>query len=437
MHPDKDEAPLTLTKWPFYLGDGLLVGLAITIATLDNWELEGIEVFACVLAVALGAALLVFPFVTEYLMFAREETEDREAELSLLKKQLENTEAALMKQHERIRELESRSGLDDQRYELLTSAIDQKTQIELPDLTALTERLEAIEASAAEQAKEPNKVKKELNALRQLVEQAVDSLEVLRSRVNILEENDQQPSINPAEKMVEKTSETAASRKRKKKKEASLLKRAIQEKQDTASTAVSRIIDFESKSAASSGEEEAADSSKPQGKEEAPENETVEAEETETEETETHADSQAFFSEMEALPEDFSVSLGTDLMMDDDLFDAGEIDKPKKSIVKKAKQDAASKKKKAATEKLAVTTVEVNKLMGIGNKPFIRGSGAGLSWDKGVEMEFQEIGRWDWSAPASLDESIDVQIYRNDQDADHKGKYTLEPGQRLEIAPEF
>ena len=433
MHlDDKDEAPLTLTKWPFYLGDALLVGLAIVIATLGNWELEGIQVIACVLAVALGAALLVLPFVTEYLMFAREEKEDHEAEISLFKKQLESTETALMKQHERIRELESRSGLDDQRYELLTSAIDQKTQVELPDLTALTERLDAVEASEAKQPKTLEKVKKELNALRQMVEQAVDSSDALRLRVDTFEKNLEESATSPAEEMVEKPVEAAALRKRQKKKEASLLKRAIQEKQDTASTAVSRIIDSESKSAASSGEEESADLSKLKGNEEAPETETVEAEKTEAD-----LDAQEILHEMETLPEDFSVSLDADLMLDDDLFDVGEIDKPKKSTVKKAKKGAAAKKKKANADKLAVTTVEVNKLMGIGNKPFLRGSGAGLSWDKGVEMEFQEIGKWGWSAPADLDESVDVQIYRNDQDADRKGKYTLKPGQGLEIVPEF
>lgn len=434
MHPDKDEAPLTLTKWPFYLGDALLVGLAIAIATLGDWKLEGIQVFACVLAVALGAALLVLPFVTEYMMFAREEKEDREAEVSLLKKQLESTEAALMKQHERIGALESRSGLDDQRYELLTSAIDQKTQTELPDLTALTERLEAIEASGAEQARTPDKVKKELNALRQVVEKAVGSLDTLRSRVNTLEKDLQQPSAKPAVEMVEKTNEAAALRKRQKKKEASLLKRAIQEKQDAASTAVSRIIDSESQSAASSGEEKFVESSRIKGKEEAPENETVEAEKTEA-----GMAARETFSAMEAIPEDFSVSLGADLMMDDDLFDAGKVDKPKKSTDRKAKKGAAAKKKKTNADKSTVATVEVNKLMGIGNRPFLRGSGAGLglSWDKGVEMEFQEIGKWYWSAPKDLNESIDVQVYRNDQDADRKGKYTLKPGQRLEIVPEF
>ena len=431
MYSDEDEAPLTLTKWPFYLGDGSLVVIAVTIATLGNWELEGIQVVACVLAVALGAAVLVLPFVTEYLMRVREVKEDRASEVRLFNKQLESAEAALLKQHERLKQIESRSGLDDQRYELLASAIDQKTQVELPDLTALIERIEVIEASGATQTKVSDAVKKELADLEKAVKQAVDSLDAFQSRLDTLEKTDQESSTAP----VEEPSEVTAVRKRQKKKEANLLKRAIQEKQDTASTAVSRIIDPESKQVMPDSETEVADSSKREDKVEVSEVEAAEAENPETD-----VAAQEVFSEIEMLPEDFSVSLGADLMMDDDFFDSGEIAKPKK-----AKKSAASKRSAAldaeetvsAAEKSSITTVAVKKLMGIGNKPFLRGSGAGLSWDKGVEMEFQEIGKWTWSAPVDLSEAIEIQIYRNDGEADRKGKYSLRLGQRLEIMPEF
>ena len=146
---------------------------------------------------------------------------------------------------------------------------------------------------------------------------------------------------------------------------------------------------------------------------------------------------QEFSSEIEQLPDDFSVSLGADLMMDDAFFEAEEVAKPKSATTQKAKKDTASKKTGTASEKSVITTVEVNKLMGIGNKPFLRGSGAGLSWEKGVEMEFQEIGKWTWSAPSNLSEIVEIQVYSNDADADRKGKYTLQPGQQLEITPEF
>jgi hypothetical protein len=83
----------------------------------------------------------------------------------------------------------------------------------------------------------------------------------------------------------------------------------------------------------------------------------------------------------------------------------------------------------------AVLTASV--FIGIGNKPYLRGSGGGLSWEKGAAMEFQEIGKWQWVAPVDLDATLEVQIFRNDEDADTSGRYTLEPGQKLEVTPVF
>ena len=84
----------------------------------------------------------------------------------------------------------------------------------------------------------------------------------------------------------------------------------------------------------------------------------------------------------------------------------------------------------------ATTTVVANVMIGIGNKPFLRGEGPGLSWDEGVSMNFIEIGKWAWSPPRK-NASLTVQIYRNDQDPDKGGKVEVKPGQKLEITPDF
>jgi hypothetical protein len=60
------------------------------------------------------------------------------------------------------------------------------------------------------------------------------------------------------------------------------------------------------------------------------------------------------------------------------------------------------------------TALIVNLMIGIGNKPFVRGTGPGLSRDKGVPMSFLGIGRWQWissdpEAPAT------VEVWKNDQ----------------------
>ena len=82
------------------------------------------------------------------------------------------------------------------------------------------------------------------------------------------------------------------------------------------------------------------------------------------------------------------------------------------------------------------TTVVANVMIGIGNKPYLRGDGPGLSWEEGVSMNFIEIGKWAWSPPRK-NASLTVQLYRNDKDPDKGGKIDVKPGQKLEITPEF
>ena len=83
-----------------------------------------------------------------------------------------------------------------------------------------------------------------------------------------------------------------------------------------------------------------------------------------------------------------------------------------------------------------MTTVIAKVMIGIGNKPFVRGEGPGLSWEEGVPMNFLEIGKWAWS-PSRKNASVTIQIYRNDEDPDQSGKHEVKPGEKFEITPEF
>ena len=75
-------------------------------------------------------------------------------------------------------------------------------------------------------------------------------------------------------------------------------------------------------------------------------------------------------------------------------------------------------------------------MIGIGNKPYLRGEGPGLSWDEGVPMNFIEIGKWAWS-PSRKNASLTVQLYRNDNDPDQSGKIEVKAGEKIEITPQF
>ena len=72
--------------------------------------------------------------------------------------------------------------------------------------------------------------------------------------------------------------------------------------------------------------------------------------------------------------------------------------------------DAASESSVAGTG----TALIVNLMIGIGNKPFVRGTGPGLSQDKGVPMSFLGIGRWQWISP-DPEAPATVEVWKNDQ----------------------
>ncbi len=60
------------------------------------------------------------------------------------------------------------------------------------------------------------------------------------------------------------------------------------------------------------------------------------------------------------------------------------------------------------------TSLTINLMIGIGNKPFVRGTGPGLSRDKGQLMTFLGIGRWQWVSPEP-DAPATVEVWKNDQ----------------------
>ena len=88
------------------------------------------------------------------------------------------------------------------------------------------------------------------------------------------------------------------------------------------------------------------------------------------------------------------------------------------------------------TSSTGTTSVVANVMIGIGNKPYLRGEGPGLNWDEGVPMNFIEIGKWAWS-PSRKNASLTVQLYRNDNDPDQTGKIEVKAGEKIEITPSF
>ena len=74
--------------------------------------------------------------------------------------------------------------------------------------------------------------------------------------------------------------------------------------------------------------------------------------------------------------------------------------------------------------------------IGIGNKLFIRGEGPGLSWDKGVPMQFVSIGKWGWATNDAL-LPVRCELYKNDETAALTGEVVLDPGKHVEVTALF
>lgn len=345
MHPDED-SQTTLSKWPFILGDGLLVAMALAIAVLGDWQsgqLGHWQVASCVMAVALGAALYVLPYIVEFRVRTAERAQDRSAEVQVLLRQVKALDGALDALETRLDALAAGRGEEG------TSIAEKE----------LMDRVDAkLEASAAKQAKLVADLEEVRNTCREsIAHDDKSSLETeapkgLDTRPPEKPQREQAPSVERLKREPRKRHQPDGK---------GLLKRAIKENPDGSASAVTRIIESESGPRADGPKESGL------------------------------------------------------------LFDAGPSPVPVQ--------------KKRLKKNDTVLTASI--FIGIGNKPFVRGSGAGLSWDAGQPMEFQEIGKWRWVAPEGLATTVEFQLYRNDEDPDLSGKYTLDPGQRVEIEPVF
>lgn len=446
-----DDLQTTLSKWPFILGDVLLVATALAIAILGDWQLSNWQVASCVISVALGAALFVLPYVVEFQVRLREESEDRTADLRILQRHIVSAQAQVEAVVERIETFEA--GLSH-------LAHAQQPDLEGP-IQALEGKIDPLNIEQAEQsaqlkalAKQVENLAKSLDAKADISSvQAVESLqtelallqtkfedlpeqvvELPQTEVPTEEKTDTPEKAAQAEATLE---EAIAKKKRTPRKprrpEAKLLQRAIEQKQDKSSEAVSRIIESKSKK---SPPEEAPAVEAPQ---EASKIETKKAAQAK-EPKEKEASSQDEEPELKPeAPAEKEVS---------EPLEGATTPATAERVAEEAKAVPAepedmfgdvvpSQVKKRVRTKKSDTAVVASVFIGIGNKPFVRGSGAGLNWERGIAMEFVEIGKWRWIAPAGLEEPLELQLFRNDEDADSTGKYTLEPGQQLDLSPVF
>ena len=91
--------------------------------------------------------------------------------------------------------------------------------------------------------------------------------------------------------------------------------------------------------------------------------------------------------------------------------------------------------KLAKPARVAPTTIEAHIDVGFGNQLFVRGQGAGLSWERGVPLKSVDPKTWQWSAVAT--DKLTFKLLLNDSIWAQGADVIAAPGQKVEITPSF
>ena len=90
---------------------------------------------------------------------------------------------------------------------------------------------------------------------------------------------------------------------------------------------------------------------------------------------------------------------------------------------------------KAAAPSPALTIIDVKLNVGFGNAVFLRGQGAGLTWERGLPLDCVDAQTWRWCGMAK--DPITFKLLINDKVWSAGNDLRIAPGQKIEVAPEF
>lgn len=426
----REQARLTLPKWPFYFGDLLLVSTAILIAFNGGGALNGWQFFWCFACVAGGAVLFTIPFILEFrgqLAIAQTRQGDVSQEMA------RRLHATIME----VQELK----------DLLTSHNDQQiATMALLDSTVkdLQERLSSI-------TEPQGGIEALTNELRKITI-ATEQMELLS------EEEQQEAAATEAfayhaesttismQESAEEESETTP--------EAQSVPSSKMEVYQAfeANTDVSNDIFLEELSLGEElvlPDEVATQAAEMDSFEQAILQEGIMGQHpTEPRAQSTSETSPSYDDEPFILDELGPAGAGRDssaLVYDKYQAASAAVPQSKQPQAQKptapqvqpqARVEAPVEEELTRRAHTGQTKVIANVLTGIGKKPYIRGEGPGLSWDKGVPMDFVEIGKWQWVCP-SAEQSVTCRIYKDDAIPAEGEDLQLQPGEQVEMSPHF
>lgn len=107
-----------------------------------------------------------------------------------------------------------------------------------------------------------------------------------------------------------------------------------------------------------------------------------------------------------------------------------------KKVAKKTTAKKATTKKKAVRKTISKTTIAARVDVGFGNNLYIRGEGAGLSWDVGILMKNLSPYEWVWESKTASS-PLEYKFIINDEVWANGGNLFAKPGETSISAPSF
>jgi hypothetical protein len=104
--------------------------------------------------------------------------------------------------------------------------------------------------------------------------------------------------------------------------------------------------------------------------------------------------------------------------------------------VKKAAAPASAPAAVVTKPKGARVTLIAKVDVGFGNALYVRGSGAGLSWDKGIALENVANDTWSVVLPA-VETPFTFKVLVNDSTWSQGDDFTAAPGETVTVTPSF
>ena len=419
----EQSSPSNLIKWPFFASAVFILGFVLYFALnrspdepLDQWQLA-----TCVLSSALASILVFLPYLLQkFLELALNPSADREEQLIqkiyFELKEMRDDLGTLGIQVEKVPTLVDKivseaAGNDDAAF---SEAVKLGGELEALR-KEIGERFDALRKRLEDAAAPPpdialSTIPVAIDDLRERIEEtltAVQAIKPAKRKTSRSKEPESEESTPIAEPEAQEENESQAE--------------LDEPEQEPEEETVNE--EPEPESDPSDEDEPEPDALEPQEESESEIEDAIPEEEPENEELPEDEPEEPEQAELD-LPDPAETLRKVDAILEETNPDRAQ--KPKK-----AKEPVAEK-----SDNGGATAVVAKVKIGIGNKPFLRGEGPGLSWEEGVPMNFVEIGKWAWS-PSDKDTPLVVQVYRNDEDPDPTGKHEVEPGQKLELSPEF